>query len=192
MNVLVAAKTSTTSWSQTLTPGVYYYEIAAFNGYFRTFSPEWQFEICAPGHLAPPVLSPAPSTLQIGNISLSWAINWNDTCEEDHQEYVTIWTNSSVIFTSDLLNETQTSLFFTEDEVTSLGIYNGVTYSWSVQAFKGSQKPRSNSSFVYCKPAPELVELGTPSTCFIGFILMLQSFPICKWHCSSVVEHIVG
>ena len=170
---VVAKQTHTTWSSSSMNPGLYNWKVAAFNGFARTFSEQRSFEMCTPGTLGLPSLNPSSGTMEVGNVSLSWTVSWNDTCFENHVYSMMIWNSSSrILFNSGALNSSQTSVFFDEEEAGLLGLKNSVTYSWGVEAKKGSQSKQTNSTFVYCKPASEVIQLSTPGFVIISFVFV--------------------
>lgn len=116
--------------------------------------------MCYPGTLGFPSLSPASTVLQVGSLSLSWSIAWNDHCSESHTTVVSIWNGALKMFVG-YFNDVNTSISFSEDELELLG-FTDATYKWGVAAIKGSQTRNTNSSFTYCIPVGENLELQTP------------------------------
>ena len=161
---LIQRLTQTLWSSNSMSAGVFFWKVAAFNGFNRTFSQQRSFQMCNPGTLGYPILSPANGTLQIANVTLKWTVMWNDVCMETHLAILTIWNSTSILFMNDHLNDSQTSLFFNENDAYSLGLQTGSTYQWSVIAKKGTQEKQTYSTFEYCRPSCETVKLFSPGT----------------------------
>lgn len=158
----IVGRTSANKFNLTTFPyGNFTWMISAFNGLNDTNSSSWHFELCQAGIVETPTLSPPLSSLQIANITLSWEVEWNDNCYEAHSTSVTVRNYTEVLLMLTGLNDTTTSLHFSEEELITLG-FSDCTYQWDVKVTKGSQVVTSTSSFEYCVPVSETVTLLGP------------------------------